>query len=401
MSDQRFIGMRFWHLFTIKQTWHNLYYWAFVLFFCGFLFFPTSKLHNNFFYATLLIPSFFIYFWIFRSGAKNILFSLVLIFLLYLLITNFWGFGVTGKKVGKQIKYTIYILSFMSVSIFFHAYYRDRMDRLLIILAFVSAVIFLSNILIWYHKFPFPTKRLWNPLGRMDNAILASCFSGFIVLVTIDALQRFRSTGMKLALIICLGINLLFIILTQSRTAFVALIPAAAILIVFSPIQRRTIIMSAVGLLSFLLVFKDAILASLNRNSHRFAIWMAMIQDTVPYIYFGRGFFSNTSIVIDGQTYSHVHNAYLATLRDGGLIGLFILMAIIGASLISAWKQKCTSGNALNLALIIFAATAVLFDIDRLVDNPEEMWVYFWYPIFRVIAEDLSTQDQGRMVPRR
>ncbi len=82
----------------------SAYYWAYVIFFCGFLFFPSSKADNNFFYGLLLVPSLVILSHLFTDFRRNRLFTLVMIYLAYLVLTNFWGSNVNLENVAEQIK---------------------------------------------------------------------------------------------------------------------------------------------------------------------------------------------------------------------------------------------------------------------------------------------------------
>lgn len=390
---------------TLRRRWHqasiewpqrpwllNLYYWTYVIFFCGFLFFPSSKAHNSFFYGTLLVPSLIILGHHFSAWRKNRLFGLVMAYLAYLVLTNLWGANVSLVNVATQIKHLLYLLAFITASIAIEAYYPEKSDRLLLILAGVAACAFLLSILWWYHAHTFPTHRLRDILGRMHNPILAGCIAGLACLVLVENLPKHDRHAIRIIVGIGFLINLAFIMLSQSRTALAALVPALFILGI-PYLRRRAPMVVLLGAIVVILGFilQDALIAGFNRNSHRVDIWLATLEKAAESLWWGQGYFCDTvALEIGGRVMQHTHNAYLAAFRDGGLIGLLLLTGFVATAVWCAWRQAQTSNGYLNLALIVFGALAVFFDNDRLVDNPEELWVFFWYPLCRIIAHDLD-----------
>ena len=388
-----------------QRPWlRNLYYWTYVLFFCGFLFFPSSKAHNNFFYGTLLVPSLIILGCHFSVWRKNLVFRLIMVYLAYLVLTNFWGVNVNLVNVGTLIKHLLYVLAFVTASIAIETFYPEKSDRLLLILSGAAACAFLLSIMWWYHAHAFPTHRLRDVLGRMHNPILAGCIAGLACIVLMENLPKHDRYTMRFVVGVGFLINLAFIILSQSRTALAALLPAFLTLAI--PYLRRkapmVILMGAIAvILGFIL--QDALITGFNRNSYRVDIWMATLDKAASSLWWGQGYFCDTAALeINGRVMQHAHNAYLAALRDGGLIGLLLLAGFVATAIVHSWRQAQASKGYLNLALIVFGALAVFFDNDRLVDNPEELWLFFWYPICRIIANDLSRDGlQGESMPAK
>jgi O-antigen ligase len=114
------------------------------------------------------------------------------------------------------------------------------------------------------------------------------------------------------------------------------------------------------------------------------------LEKTMPHLWLGQGYFSDTfALHIADKDMSHAHNVFLATLRDGGIVGLLLLAAAMAAAGWRAFRQAQAANRYLNLSLMTFGVISVLFDNDRLVANPEELWVFFWYPLGRIVARDL------------
>ncbi len=308
------------------------------------------------------------------------------------MLTNFWGVHVNLANVATQIKHLLYVLAFISASIIIETRYPERSDRLLLILAGVAAGAFSLSILWWYHAHAFPAHRLDDILGRMHNPILAACIAGLASLVLVENLRQHDQAAMRVIVGGAFVLNLAFILLSQSRTALAALVPALLILAI-PYLRRRLPVIIALGTLVAVLgfVLQDALIAGFNRNSYRIDIWLATFDKAMASPWWGQGYFCDTTALeVGGRVMRHAHNAYLAMLRDGGLIGLALLLGVVATAMRCAWRQARRSHRYLNLSLIVFGALAVFFDNDRLVDNPEELWLFFWYPLCRIIAQDLT-----------
>ena len=74
-------------------------------------------------------------------------------------------------------------------------------------------------------------------------------------------------------------------------------------------------------------------------------------------------------------------NGYLATLRDGGLVGLILLSGAFGTALYQAVKILRERGERIYLALLLYGMTCIFMDFDRLFVQPKEMWLYLWLPL--------------------
>ena len=87
-----------------------------------------------------------------------------------------------------------------------------------------------------------------------------------------------------------------------------------------------------------------------------------------------------------GKLFDHAHNGYLATLRDGGLIGLALLAVLLGVALHWAWQLYRHRGERIYLALLLYGMTSLAMDYDRLLREPREVWLFFWLPLALIMA---------------
>ena len=244
----------------------------------------------------------------------------------------------------------------------------------------------------WYARNPFPASRL-EPLGVMHHQNKAGAAYGlFLVLATQFALgeqaRRQRLAYFGLAIILgCL------VLLTQSRTALAGV--CVGLLVVLG---WRALVFVVPGL-----IVSVGLLASNPQDwwhrvetfSFRPGIWKQVISDMNGHWWLGRGYLVDPHVQAYGQEFNHAHNSYLASLRDGGLIGLVLLFALLATALLQAWKIFCDRGERLYLALLLYGMACIFMDFDRLFVHPKEMWLYLWLPIALVLAAYPRRKDPG------
>jgi O-antigen ligase len=123
--------------------------------------------------------------------------------------------------------------------------------------------------------------------------------------------------------------------------------------------------------------------------SFRPQIWAATLDRAGESLLLGHGYLSNQFVEIPPDGTFKAHNAYLATLRDGGLIGLSLLLCALGLAVWRAYRVGQKTGNYVLLALMVFALLAIAPDPDRLLERPKELWLYFWLPLALVMTQPL------------
>jgi O-antigen ligase len=102
--------------------------------------------------------------------------------------------------------------------------------------------------------------------------------------------------------------------------------------------------------------------------------------------WFGKGYLVNPKVEAYGFLLNHAHNSYLASLRDGGLVGLALMLAILGLAGLWAFRLYRQRGERLYLALLLYGMTCITMDFDRLLVHPKEMWLFFWLPVALIMA---------------
>ncbi|MCB1849077.1 MAG: O-antigen ligase family protein, partial [Halieaceae bacterium] len=120
--------------------------------------------------------------------------------------------------------------------------------------------------------------------------------------------------------------------------------------------------------------------------SFRPGIWERVLQDMQGHWWFGHGYLIDPRVQAYDKVFSHAHNSYLASLRDGGLVGLALLLAILAVATLWAWRLYRLRGERIYLALLLYGMTAISMDYDRLLVHPKEIWLFFWLPVALIMG---------------
>ena len=266
------------------------------------------------------------------------------------------------------------------------------MDRLAHRCVWLSAAAACVSIVAWYLYNPFPESRL-EPLGVMHHQNKAACAYGIFLVLCMYYLFTERGRDNKL---VYAGLGLLLlslVVFTQSRTALAGVGVALLVLLGYR----------ALGVLAVALPASWALLAAnpaawQNRVTHfsfRPGIWQQVLSDMQDNWWFGRGYLVDPRVAAYDRTFSHAHNAYLASLRDGGLIGLALLLGLLAVAALWATKLYRQRGERIYLALLLYGMTCIVMDFDRLLVHPKELWMFFWLPIALIMAAYPGRDDSG------
>jgi O-antigen ligase len=129
--------------------------------------------------------------------------------------------------------------------------------------------------------------------------------------------------------------------------------------------------------------------------SFRPGIWRQVLADMSDHWVVGHGYLLDPHVQAYGREFDHAHNSYLASLRDGGAIGLALLLAVLTTALAWAINLLKTRGERIYLALLLYGMACIFMDFDRLLVHPKEMWLFFWAPIALVMATHAYRSHRG------
>ncbi|MCZ6829288.1 MAG: O-antigen ligase family protein [Gammaproteobacteria bacterium] len=348
--------------------------------------------HRQLFYVLVMPLPLLLWREILQFYRGNTLVILLLVYAGYMMMSLLWTANFDAAEAGAAIGYSLALLSFCLISGFIWIQYPQRIDLLARRATWLAAPVALTSILVWYLDNPFPASRL-EPLGVMHHQNKAACAYGVFLLLCFHYLFSAQGRRNK-ALYTTLGAVILgLILLTQSRTALAGMCVGLVVLL-----GARALWVIALGLAvswSLLAINPQDWGHRVVDFSFRPGIWKQLLADMDGHWWFGKGYLVDPKVEAYGIVHNHAHNGYLASLRDGGLAGLALILAILGLAGLWAFRLYRQRGERLYLALLLYGMTCISMDFDRLLVHPKEMWLFFWLPIALIMAAYAHRDEPG------
>lgn len=357
-----------------------LFYAVFV---AGYFLLPMASGHRRLYYV-LVLPAVLL---IWRELADfyrgNALAGLLVLYVSYMMGSLLWTTNFEAGPALQALGFSLCVLSFCFVSGYLWIRHAQRMDTLAHGAVWLAGLAALVSIVVWYSSHPFPTSRI-EPLGVMHHQNKAGSAYGIFLVLCVHYLFTDRARRQRLAYCALAAALLSLVIFTQSRTAMAGVCVGLLVLVGY-----RALAVAGLGVLGMW-----ALMAADPRKwvervgdfSFRPGIWEKVLADMQDYWWFGYGYLTDPAVAAYDKLFAHAHNGYLATLRDGGLVGLALLLAILGLAALWAWQLYKTRGERIYMALLLYGMTSITMDYDRLLVQPKEIWLFFWLPLALIMA---------------
>ena len=237
--------------------------------------------------------------------------------------------------------------------------------------------------------------------GRSMSAVTVGEISAIFMLYCLMQARLVVTPGLRKVYIVMAVVFLLALLLSFSRTAFLALFLAA----VWHYLQlgkfRAALIVVAATILLLLLMLMDIDVEWLRNISRSSTVeirlwgWQATLEQIREHWLLGYGARSDLQLPLDdpryieiGEPFWHPHNVFLSVWYQAGLIGLVLLVALVVAL---ARKLRPLQGDRQTSywsTIFIFVLLICLVDSPALVDRPATPWIWFWLPLAIALSSD-------------
>lgn len=372
-------------------------FWAYAVFLAGFFFFPQAPEHYKYFYIFIVIPLLFRYRLLILQLKNNLLVLLVVMYTVYMVSSSFWSASFGWHDFSIIVWHGFLVLLFVAGTGYVQKIDPEKFESILRYLVVIAAITALISIFAWYKGNPFPQSQL-RPISRMNHEVLAGCAYGFFAVLSLYFLQIETVKTNRIYWFLTATVLILTVLFTQSRTALMALSVA---FFAFSTDRYKLLGSIAIFLLSvtFVLLLEPVYWHRIARGfSHRPEIWLETINLVNGSYMFGKGYLSDTRVYVDGIAEQHAHSAYIATFRDGGLVGILLLAGIVIVSMIYALRMDKEKSPRFYSTLLVYGIICAIPDLDRLLTRPKEHWLFFWLPVALVAAVYNQTSSKtGRL----
>jgi O-antigen ligase len=377
----------------------NVVFVTYSTFLAGFYFVPNAVDHYKFYIAAVFFPGLLLLPTVLKQSRHSLIWLSLLAYLGYMLLSSLWSDNFSTAVLWRDVRYTGYILSFILLTLYFFG--RNRLLppailQLVTLVVIVAAAISIATFEPVAQQ-PASLQHRMVGVGITDNPNPSAFIYGFFAVIALDYARR--HWGEKLAYVYAAGfaIIFLFVILTQSNTGLLALTAACTLL--FLADRRSAQPTLFIGLLlglvtaAYLAWSLGLLSAAVDAGfDKRLSIWQYVVEQWQAAPVFGHGYQKVIVLAKNGtqSTVNYAHSVFLATLRDGGLVGLFLLLLVYVFALRSALKMALTEHSSLYLCLFVFGLVCVLVDVDQIVTRPRELWVILWLPLACLMAYELG-----------
>lgn len=343
---------------------------ALAVFLSGFLYFPSTRVHSDFYYLFVLAPFLFL---ATRDDWRRLLSAptvqLTGLLVAYLLLTLFWRENAADLGVYDPLRHGLLIWSLVVITAFVTASRPAWLMELAPLLAVAAVIVTVMSMLLFYQDNPFPGARLENQVGLRDNPIGGAVPMGMIALAGLAALLADGSILRRFLGGIGAIVATVFVLAAQSRSLLLGIICGAIVLLAFYRYWRTLgFFLPSAVLVVVAIELAQSMIGLLERaDSSRFIIWSHAVGHIREAPWFGHGF--NADLVFEkrrGSTDSS-HNIWLTAWLQGGVVGFALLAALMGWCARTVWLVRRHPEAWLAAAVLCFALVFTFFNVHNIV----------------------------------
>ena len=324
-------------------------------------------------------------------------FLAVVALLIYIPLTSAWSAPFDARGALSQAIRAVLVFAFvvsfaecMQVD-----WFRRRMT---LAVATAAALAALAALCVFFIAPPLDARL--NGLGQLDTHVMAGMVYAMAFLCGVSwLLDAWRDARpiVRWATVAGIAVLMLAVCLTASRTAMAGGAFALACLLLAhrAPTAGRFLahaaLVAACLVAAVLAVYVavpggDAMVLP-RGDSFRLDIWsryVAQIAADGPW--FGLGVLTDDATEVPGSPVLHPHNLYLSVARQGGLLGLGLMLLVVASTLNALLRHHARPEAKLGLAICALALPGYLLDGYELVDKIGWTWLLFWLPVAIGIA---------------
>lgn len=383
-------------VFTVK----SYFTLVLALFLASYVFLPSSKAVNNFFYVFFALPGLF---FLLRSPwPKTHMTALGWLWVLFFCSLILGWFNVGGFQ---YIKHWLYVLLFFLIVVRFVDFNLFRRFEFLsfCFLLFLLYVCFFA-FYYWVTGVSSVGARVTGLPMRLSVPTYTSMFLvAFLSSVGVLLVRR----GNWGVLFFCFSVVFFCAgYILQSRSGLVGLFVFAGVAFLCFLIHNGRSLVRFLGvssLIAFSLILvwlfsNDPVFERLleRADAGRFELWSAYYQSFLKcntWLGCSPDQLSGVTIRNGSVLIEHPHNVFLSILFYNGWAALFFFVLIVIVTLKYALLQRNPWGAFLGVSLLM-----LMFDGNRLINQPNELWVLVLLPCALIMAEVVGKTEVSKRI---
>jgi O-antigen ligase len=233
---------------------------------------------------------------------------------------------------------------------------------------------------------------LWNTPIPAAHAVGALAIFGALLL---PDLRQSRHYLLLYALVGVAALGfMLFLISSQTRGVWVALLAALVFICAIDFDRRRIVLLLLVFGILFAVFLINAEFLLQRGASYRPQLWQAGIDLIRQNPFMGLGFEAYSIKLPElAHSFKHPHNLFLDIGVRLGLVGLALFMLLWSCAAWRGWQHRHTPLGRALLALLVFSSVSLLTDGIGLWLKPNADWFVTWLPL--TISLVLAGREQA------
>ncbi|MDA7774805.1 hypothetical protein N8993_11565 [Pseudomonadales bacterium] len=237
------------------------------------------------------------------------------------------------------------------------------------------------------YEYPFVFPRLALGGEQNSNPIIGAALFGFSIILGVREYCLSTRKLAKCFLASLVLISFFVMMLYQSRGPLISLFITAIMVAGFmlnrpnAAIRRKPILKVFFILFSVYLglMFLNGLTFDRLYTGSRLNIFEQCAPTSVLELTFGRGWNQDQAVHLDGKVFAHCHSIYVTTLRDTGIVGLLMFLAVPSYLIVSRYNNSVS--YITWTASLFFGGLALASDGSYPLTNPSYIWILWWLPI--------------------
>jgi O-antigen ligase len=222
---------------------------------------------------------------------------------------------------------------------------------------------------------------------------------GMLLVGALFYLNKVRTTLLEWRLfMVAMTLMALFVMSTQSRGNWIVLAAMVVLIAMFTNV-RWILIAIPIGIaimFAFVAVgIWDMHVITMPHNIYRLESWKYYLEIWRQAPWFGVG--ANADMVFpaaDGVTIWRGHSVYLSYLAHGGIVGLALFVAMLGAAMQASYRAFVKGGNFALIGMLLYIMLFFAVEFEIFVLNAGWQWLLLWLPLGLIIGEQARLSKQ-------
>lgn len=335
--------------------------------------------YHTLFYALVAFPAFVLL--LIKRDARDALvrspiFLAYCVFAFYAMLSIAWS--DTDKSLGSLLKRPLYILLLFAAVMQVAQASLDRLQNVLRLATVIASIVGIVSLAVFFGE----QSGRFVGFRALSNPILTAHVFGFFLAICIASwmVETDRKRPWTMIAFVLLAAVL---ISTASRGG----LAAAAVAVIWAAIlaaNRRGTLACSILLAGALLVTVLAPEVFTQRGlSLRPEIWEETLREVSQRPWLGYGYDAYIMIEVAGieEKFPNPHNMLLAVLRQQGIVGLLLWLAIYTAAFLSSWRYRRTPAVLVCSVAVMSGLVAGLTEGISYLSRPKEHWFLIWIPL--------------------